>query len=73
MITGVILATIGMTALNSIGELMTGATELVKAKISIKLIEYNNEIERLQNEQHPSETRAIGFATTFKEDEEDDE
>lgn len=69
LIAGAILATVGMAAFNGISDIICGATELAKARITIEIIKANNEIEKLQ-EGKPPETRAIGFATNSKEDEE---
>lgn len=75
LIIGFLLATIGMTILNCVGELISVITELIKAHISVGIMTCNDKIDKLHSSQEETNTRAraIGFATTFEEDEEHDE
>lgn len=71
LIAGFLLATIGMTVLNCVGDLIQAITEWIKAHISIGIVRCNKTISELtpSDEVH---TRAIGFATTFEEDEDNE-
>lgn len=64
LIIGFLLATIGMTILNCLGDLIVSVTDLIKAYIGIKIIKCNKAIEDKEEKIGP-----IGFDTTFKEDE----
>lgn len=70
LLLGFFMATIGLAILNGIGEIISAIIELIKAAISVKIMKYNQEINRLNNSMEKSNTRAIGFATTFEEEEE---
>lgn len=70
LLLGFFLATIGLAILNGISETINAITELIKAAISVKIMKYNEQINRLNNSMEKSSTRAIGFATTFEEEEE---
>lgn len=65
---GVLLITVGATLLNSISEIISAITELIKANINERIVRHNVAINKLsEGETH---SRAIGFATTYKEEDE---
>ena len=68
---GFLFATIGYTLLNSICELLISVTELIKANINEKIVHHNVIINELTGEE--CHTRAIGFATTCEEEDDDSE
>lgn len=60
---GVLLITVGATLLNSISEIISAITELIKANINERIVRHNVAINKLsEGETH---SRAIGFATTY--------
>lgn len=63
---GVLLITVGATLLNSISEIISAVTELIKANINERIVRHNVTINKLsEGETH---SRAIGFATTLEEE-----
>lgn len=58
---GFLLASVGCLLLDAIGEIIGYVTELVKAKISVKIGEYNLEIAKVSKELDESPTELIGF------------
>jgi hypothetical protein len=68
-IIGAVLATLGISVLNSITELIISFIELLKAHISVQIMKCNSKIQELQADKN--NTRAIGFA--LSEEEYDDE
>ena len=63
---GVLLITVGATLLNSISEIISAIKELIKANINERIVRHNVTINKLsEGETH---SRAIGFATTFEEE-----
>lgn len=63
---GVLLITVGATLLNSISEIISAVTKLIKANINERIVRHNVTINKLsEGETH---SRAIGFATTFEEE-----
>lgn len=71
LILGFLLATIGMTVLNCVGELISAITELIKAVISVGIMSCNAKIAKL-TPQEETKTRAIGFAINSIEEDEDE-
>lgn len=65
-ILGICFGTIGIPLLSAIGDAIVYSSELLKAKMGIKITEYNVKINDLNVPQ--TETRAIGFATTNVEE-----
>ena len=63
---GVLLITVGATLLNSISEIISAITELIKANINERIVRHNVAINKLSE----GETKAIGFATTYEEEDE---
>lgn len=63
------LITVGATLLSCISELMSAATELIKANINERIIKHNITISKLSE---GSETRAVGFQIQDEEDEYDE-
>lgn len=72
LILGFLLATIGMTVLNCIGEIISAITELIKALISVGIMSCNAKINKLTPQEEESKTRAIGFAINSIEEDEDE-
>lgn len=67
---GVLLITVGATLLNSISEIISAITELIKANINERIVRHNVAIDKLnKGETH---SRTIGFATTYEDEEEDE-
>ena len=65
---GVLLITVGTTLLTSVTEIISALTELVKANINERIVRHNVAINKLsEGETH---SRAIGFATTYEEEDE---
>ena len=65
---GVLLITVGATLLNSISEIISAITELIKANINERIARHNVAINKLsEGETH---SRAIGFVTTYEEEDE---
>lgn len=63
---GVLLITVGATLLNSISEIISAITELIKANINERIVRHNVAINKLsEGETH---SRAIGSATTYEEE-----
>lgn len=63
---GVLLITVGATLLNSISEIISAITELIKANINERIVRHNVAINKLsEGETH---SRAIGFSTTYEEE-----
>lgn len=63
---GVLLITVGATLLNSISEIISAITELIKANINERIVRHNVAINKLsEGETH---SRAIGFATTYEKE-----
>lgn len=71
LIKGFILGFIGLTILDSLKEVICSVLEWIKSIFNIKIAKNNKEMSKFMEEQ--TSTRAIGFATTFEEDEENDE
>lgn len=63
---GVLLITVGATLLNSISEIISAITELIKANINERIVRHNVAINKLsEGETHSG---AIRFATIFEEE-----
>ena len=60
-ILGLIVATLGMTILESASDIITFVVELVKAKISTKIAEYNSIISALSDNKQTENNHVIGF------------
>jgi hypothetical protein len=63
----------GTAMLDAIGEIIGYVTELVKAKISVKIGEYNLEIAKVSKELDESPTELIGFKAPPQGEEYDEE
>ena len=61
---GVLLITVGATLLNSISEII----ELIKVNINERIVRHNVAINKLSEGE--TQSRAIGFATTYEEEDE---
>ena len=68
IIIGVLLITVGATLLNSISEIISAITELIKANINERIVRHNVAINKLSEGE--TQSRAIGFATTYEEEDE---
>lgn len=73
LILGFIIATIGFTLLNGLSDILSVLVELIKAIISLKIVQCNVAINKLNNSIEKNTTRVIGFNTTFEEEEEENE
>jgi hypothetical protein len=67
LILGAVLSILGIPLLSSITELIITYIELLKARISVKIVKCNAKLE--SNE----DIRVIGFATSEEDREDDDE
>ena len=65
-IKGFLLASIGMTIVNSICDIISVLTELLKSAVGCKIVSYNNKIEA-------SNVRVIGFQTNNEEGEDNED
>ena len=63
---GVLLITVGATLLNSISEIISAITELIKANINERIARHNVAIDKLNEGE--TNSRALGFAATLKEE-----
>lgn len=70
IVIGFLLATIGITILNSVCEIIVAITELIKGVFGIKIIKYNEEIE---NYNRPKEPVQVAGFTIYEDDDEEDE
>ena len=70
---GFLLASVGCLLLDAIGEINGYVTELVKAKISVKIGEYNLEIAKVSKELDENRTELIGFKAPPQGEEYDEE
>ena len=64
----------GYAAINLIDSLISllcTALEVPKAKLSLKITDYNSNISKIAEEEIPINTNAIGFQAPASEDEED--
>lgn len=67
---GILFITVGATLLSSISEIIIAITELIKANINERIVRHNAVINELtEGENH---TRAIGFATTLEEEDDNE-
>lgn len=67
---GVIVGTVGITFLETSQEVIATFGELLKAKMGIKIVELNDEIEKIANVKDEP-VRTIGFTTTIEENEDE--
>lgn len=65
---GVLLITVGATLLNSISEIISAITKLIKANINERIVRHNVAINKLSEGE--TQSRAIGFATIYEEEDE---
>ena len=65
---GVLLITVGATLLNSISEIISAITELIKANINERIVRHNVTINKLSEGE--TQSSAIEFATTYEEEDE---
>lgn len=72
-ILGFFLATLGVTILESVCEILSFVVELVKAKISTKIAEYNSVISSLSDNRDSENTHVIGFHIEPKDSEEEED
>lgn len=70
---GFLLASVGCLLLDAIGEIIAYVTELVKAKISVKIGEYNLQVAKVSKELDESPMAIIGFEAPNSGEEYDDE
>ena len=70
-IKGFILGFVGLTILDSLKDVICAVLEWIKSIFNIKSATNNKEMNKFVEEE--TDTRAIGFATTFEEDEEIEE
>ena len=69
-IAGMIFATVIAPILDSLTAVIMTALEAIKGKITVKITEYNYQIQKLGDE--PISPRVIGFAPPVEEDGKDD-
>lgn len=55
---GFLLATLGLSLLESLTNIITGVTELIISMINVKIVKYNQDIQKLSSK---TETQVIGF------------
>lgn len=66
---GFFVGTVGFSVLIGLNDLISTFIELLKAKLSVKIVECNVRINELNNNTKETHTRVIGFATTSEEEE----
>ena len=72
LILGFLFATLGMSLLNGLCEIISALFELLKTFIGVQIVKHNQKIEKLMGEEESS-TRAIGFCQDWHYEEEDDD
>ena len=70
-ILGFLLATVGSTLIEAICTFILCVAELVKAKISAKIAEYNSIIANYASQNQEQNSHVIGFRVPTAEEEED--
>lgn len=70
-IAGMIFATVISPILDSITTVVMTGLEIIKGKWSLKITEYNHQIQKLGDE--PTNSHLIGFVTSAEEDDYEDE
>ena len=69
---GVVVGSVGITLLETSQEIIATFGELVKAKIGLKIVTLNSEIEKFADDKNEP-VRAIGFAATIEENEDEEQ
>ena len=68
---GVIVGSVGITLLETTQEVIATFGELIKAKLGVKIVTLNSQIDKVAgNQEEP--VRTIGFATTIEENEDEE-
>ena len=74
LIIGFAIGAIGIALINSLNEIIAALTEWIKAAIGVKVTKCNVDMNKLvKDSEDESPVRAIGFATNFEEDENNDQ
>ena len=73
LIIGFLFGIIGVPILISLNEIISILAELIKAQISLKIVECNTKMSEINQDAKDTNTRVIGFATTFDEEEEEED
>lgn len=68
-ILGVLAGTLGITILESLQEIIATFGELIKGKMGVQIVKYNEKMAKATNNEP---MRAIGFATTIEENEDEE-
>lgn len=71
LLIGILIGSLGIPIILDLKELISVFVELLKARLSIKIVEYNAKIDRLNNSINKS-VKAIGFTTTTTSEEEEE-
>lgn len=72
LLIGFFIGTVGLSLLNCVCTIAETTTELIKAKISVHIVECNVTMNKLNRETEEDTVRAIGFATYDEEEDEDE-
>lgn len=70
LLIGILIGSLGIPIILDLKELISVFVELLKARLSIKIVEYNAKIDKLNNSINKS-VKVIGFTTTTSEEEEE--
>ena len=70
LLIGILIGSLGIPIILDLKELISVFVELLKARLSIKIVECNAKIDKLNNSINKS-VKAIGFTTTTSEEEEE--
>lgn len=68
-ILGVLAGTLGITILESLQEIIATFGELIKGKMGVQIVKYNEKMTKATNDEP---IRTIGFATTIEENEDEE-
>lgn len=71
-IIGLICGTVGVTLVSGLSEIISTFAEFIKAILSVKIVECNVKINKLNRSTEETHTKVIGFRTTFEEEEENE-
>lgn len=74
LIIGFAVGALGIAFINSLNEIIAAVTEWIKAAIGVKVTKCNVDMNKMvRDSEDTPPTRAIGFATNFEEDENDEQ
>lgn len=73
LIIGFVIGALGIALINFLNEIIAAVTEWIKSEIGVKVTKCNVDMNKMvKDSEDTPPTRAIGFATNFEEDENDE-